>query len=175
MRLFATLFVALTLTVSCGSSDTTATPGTTIAPAAAQAAEGDSSQVMPDLLADQLPTLKGDPGAEFWSTTAGIVLPAGSWVDLADVGYPEICRPIDESAWALFNSRGEEVSSVTFDRTDSVIRADGTCTTTIAMLGKPGQVTDSFTVSDGTLTAAWSAAELWQGQGAGIDVFKVAS
>lgn len=108
-----------------------------------------------------------EEGQPYWSTTFGVVLPAGQWEQPASGEYD--CHPIDEGSWALTNLEGQLITwfdrgqTIAFGRTDSQIDGD-TCRLIAVIVGDYTVLSTSYTLSNGQVAATYSGPELFSGQ-----------
>jgi len=143
----------------------TTNPSTTTTPPPSTAASAGSEYFQPVVEG------QGTDGP-FWGTSFGVIAPAGSWEQREAAGTV-YCVLLTEDDFRIENNRGGlVVDSITFDRANAEIRSDGTCQLRAAVIGDYTNLGDSYTVTDGSLTATFAAEELFSGQDAGPDTVK---
>lgn len=122
------------------------------------------------------PTPEAEEGADgpFWRTSFGVVVPEGHW----ETGDGYDCHPVAEGEYRLETNQGVMVAafdlagSVVFGRTDSQIQGSE-CQVMAAVMGDYNDdLGNSYSLSNGALTATFTPEELFSGQGDGPDIVK---
>lgn len=166
-----------TVTQAKSTSPTTRTT-TTQAERTTSSVDADG-QRLPELAAALLPDLYESKGKKYWTSTFYLLVPDGEWQAVEIVPGQPFCLPLltdDEQdladTWSFMNDRSEFVgtdldkdpSGFTNFLTTSEIKPGGQCKLVVHVAGRPSQVAETFSISNGRISADIGAAELWQGQ-----------